>query len=97
MHLRCMVPRPKPNSPQKDVHPKLVAKCGLACILVGAKKVSLPCRTLLLDAEVGAVDCHQTILADIVDETALKNNLWFGVRRWTMQQGETMTGEDITR
>jgi hypothetical protein len=42
---------------------------------VGTKEVPLPCRTLLLDAEVGAVDCHQTIIANIGDETALKNDL----------------------
>ncbi len=62
------------------VHPKLVAEHGLARVLVGTKEVPLPCCTLLLDTEVGAIDYHQTIVANIIDETALKNNLWFGVR-----------------
>jgi hypothetical protein len=48
---------------------------------VGTKEVPLPCHTLLLDAEVGVIDCHQTIIANVVDETALKNDLWFGLRR----------------
>jgi hypothetical protein len=64
---------------------------------VGTKEVPIPCHTLLLDAEGGAVDCHQTIIAEVVDETALKNNLWFGVRQWAMQQGKTMTSKDMTR
>ncbi len=72
----CGVWSLNPNQiPCKDVHPKLVAKRGLARVLVGTKEVPLPCRTLLLDAEVGAVDCHQTIIANIGDETALKNDL----------------------
>ncbi len=44
-------------------------------ILAGTKEVPLTCCTLLLDAEVGAIDCHQTIVADVVNETDLKNNL----------------------
>jgi hypothetical protein len=47
---------------------------------VEIEEVPLPCHTFLLDAEVGAIDCNQTIVADIVDETALKNNLWLGLR-----------------
>jgi hypothetical protein len=74
-----------PNQiPCGDVHPKLVAERGLARVLVGTKEVPLHCRTLLLDAEVGAVDCHQEIVANVVDKKALKNDLWFGARRWTM-------------
>ncbi len=47
---------------------------------MGTEKVPVPCCTLLLDAEVGAIDCNQTIIANVVDEMALKNNLWFGAR-----------------
>jgi hypothetical protein len=66
---------------------------------MGTEEVPLPCRTLLLDAEAGAVNCHQhqTNVANAVDELALKNDLWFGARRWTMQRGETTTGNDMTR
>ena len=61
-----------PNQiPCGDVHPKLVAERGLARVLVGTKEVPLPCDTLLLDAEVGAIDHHQTIVSGIVDKTAL--------------------------
>ncbi len=74
-----MVPQPN-QIPREDVQPELVAECGLACVLVGTKEVPLPCCTLLLDAEVGAIDCHQTIVANVVDEMALKNNLWFRAR-----------------
>jgi hypothetical protein len=44
---------------------------------VGTKEVPLPCRTLLLDVEIGALDCHQAIIANVVDEMDLKNNLLF--------------------
>jgi hypothetical protein len=74
----CGVRSLNPNRiPRKDVHPELVAERGLACILGGTKEVPLPCRTFLLDAEVGAIDCHQTIIANVVNETTLKNDLWF--------------------
>ncbi len=63
------------HNPCKDVHPELITECGLARVLAGAEEVPLPCNTLLLDAEVGAVDSHQTIFSSVVDETALKVNL----------------------
>ncbi len=55
----------------------LVAERELSSVLVGTKEVPLPCCTLLLDVEVGAIDCHQTIVANVVYKTALKNDLWF--------------------
>jgi hypothetical protein len=37
-----------PNqNPRENIHPKLVAKCGLAGIFEGAKGVPLPCGSLL--------------------------------------------------
>jgi hypothetical protein len=54
-----------------------IPKRGLSHVLVGTKEVPLPCCILLLDAEVGAVNCHQTIVANVVFEMALKHNLWF--------------------
>jgi hypothetical protein len=79
MHLWGTVPQPK-LIPCKDVHPELIVERGLARVLVGTKEVPLPCHTLLLDVEVGAIDCHQTIFVNVVDKTALKNDLWFGAR-----------------
>ncbi len=63
--------------PGKDVNPELVSERGLARILVGAKEVPLLCNPLLLDAVVGTVDCHQTIISLVVFETAFKHNLRF--------------------
>jgi hypothetical protein len=67
------------------VDAELVAEYSLPCVLVGTKGVPLLGNPLLLDVEVTAVDCHQTIITNIVDETALKNNLWFCARQLTMQ------------
>ncbi len=41
----------------KDVDTQLVAHDRLSGVLVGAKKVPLLCDPLLLDVEVGSVDC----------------------------------------
>jgi hypothetical protein len=68
-----------PNqTPRKDVHPKLVMECGLASILMGTEEVPLSYNTLLLDAEVGAINCHKTIISNVIVKTALKVDLWFG-------------------
>ncbi len=73
------------------------SECGLARVLMGGKEVALLCHTHLLDAGIGAIDCHQAIVAYVIDKIALKNSLWFGVRRRTMGQGETKTGKDMMR
>jgi hypothetical protein len=69
-----MVPQRNPNS-LKGCRPKLIMERGLSRVLVGTKEVPLPCCTLLLDAEVSAVHCHQTIVANVVFEMALKHDL----------------------
>ncbi len=56
---------------------------------MGTKEVPLLSNTLLLDAEVGAINCHQTIVFNVIDETALEVYLWF-FRQRSMQRGETM-------
>ncbi len=61
---------------RKVVHPKLLLEYGFARVLVGTKEVPLPCCTLLLDAEIGAIACHQTFVANIIYETALEVFLW---------------------
>ncbi len=67
----------------KDVNAKLVAERGLAHILVGTKGVPLLGDPLLLDAEVGAINCHETIVQLVVDEMALEIDLWFCERATT--------------
>jgi hypothetical protein len=42
---------------------------------VGTEGVPLLGNPLLLDVEVTAVDCHQTIIQLVVDETALEVDL----------------------
>ncbi len=96
MHLQGMVPQPKPNSLQ-GCPPQACSGARTCLRTCGNQRGPLPCRNLLLDVEVGAVDRHQTIVANVVDETALKNNLWFSLRWWTMQQGETMTGNEMNK
>ena len=71
----------------EDVDAQLVAEGGLARILVGTEGVPLLGGPLLLDAEVGAVDCHETIVQLVVDKTALEIDLWFRERATTMQGG----------
>jgi hypothetical protein len=73
-------PRDPHRIPGKDVNSKLVSERGLARILVGTEEVPLLCDPLLLDTKVCPVDCHQTVISDVIDETALKVDLWFGVR-----------------
>ncbi len=59
----------------QDNYPELVAERGLARVLVGTKGVPPLGNVLQLDAEVGPVDCHETIVQLIVDETAVEVNL----------------------
>ena len=61
--------------PLEDVDAKLVAEHGLACVLVGTKGVPLLGNSLLLDSEVGSIDCHETIVQLVVDEMALEVDL----------------------
>ena len=82
---------------RKVVHPKLLLEYGFARVLVGTKEVPLLSNTLLLDAEVGAINCHKAIIAYVIDKMALKDDLLLGEQRWTMRQGETTTGKDMTR
>ncbi len=87
-----------PNQiPCKNVDSKLVSERKFSRVLVGGKVVALLCRTLLLDAEVGAINCHKAIIAYVIDKMALKDDLLLGEQRWTMRQGETTTGKDMTR
>ncbi len=69
----------RPFHPNKialqDIDPKLVSERGLARILVGTEGVPLLGNPLLLDAEVGAVNCHKTIIQLVIDETAVEINL----------------------
>jgi hypothetical protein len=69
----------RPFHPNKialqDINPELVSERGLARVLVGTEGVPLLGDPLLLDAEVGAVDCHKTIIQLVIDETAVKINL----------------------
>jgi hypothetical protein len=94
----CGVGTLDPNlNPRENVDSKLVLVRRFARILVQGKVVALLCRTLLLDAEVGAINSHEAIIAYVVDETALKDNLWFGEQQCMMRQGEMMMDEDMTR
>ena len=72
--------------PLQYVDAELVSERRLARILVGTKGVPLHGDPLLLDAEVGAVDCHETIVQLVVDKTALEVDLWFRERATTMQR-----------
>jgi len=55
---------------------------------VGAEGVPLLGGPLLLDAEVGAIDCHETIVQLVVDKTALEIDLWFRERATMMRGGD---------
>ncbi len=44
---------------------------------MGTKGVLLLGNPLLLDAEAGTVDCHETIIMLVADEMALEVDLWF--------------------
>ena len=62
--------------PREDVHPQLVAQGGLPRVLVGREGVPLRRGSLLQDAEVGAIDCHEAVVAHIVvSEPALEDDL----------------------
>ncbi len=71
--------------PLEDVDAELVAERGLSCLLAGTEGVPFLGNSLLLDPEVGSVDCHETIVKLIVDETALEVNLWFRERATKMR------------
>jgi hypothetical protein len=73
--------------PLEDVDAELVAERGLSCVLVGTEGVPFLGDSLLLDSEVGSVDCHETIVKLVFDETALEVNLWFRERATTMRGG----------
>ncbi len=68
----------RPFHPNKialqDIDPELVSERGLAHVLVGTEGVPLLGNPLLLDAEVGAVDCHKKIIQLVIDETAVEIN-----------------------
>ncbi len=68
---------------------------GLARVLVGTEEVPLPCDTLLLDVEVGAINCHKTIVSNVIVEMALKIYLLFCVRQQMMQQSDGTVGEGV--
>ena len=70
----------------EDIDPQLIPERRLARKLMGAEDVPLLGGPLLLDAEVGAVDCHETIVQLVVDKTALEIDLWFRERATTMQR-----------
>ncbi len=60
----------------EDVYPKLVAERGLLShVLVGTEGVPPLGDPLLLDVEVGPVDCHETIVQLVIYETAVKIDL----------------------
>ena len=65
------------QNPDKDVHTKLVSECSLAAILVGTKKAPLLCNPLLLDTEVGSVNCHEAIVSVIMFKMAFEHDLYF--------------------
>jgi hypothetical protein len=69
----------RPFHPNKialqDINPELVLERGLARILVGTEGVPLLGDPLLLDAEVGAIDCHKTIIQLVIDKTTVEINL----------------------
>ncbi len=46
----------------EDVNAKLIPEHGLACILVGTIDIPLLGDPPLLDTEVGAINCHWTII-----------------------------------
>ena len=59
----------------EDIDAELVAERGLARVIVGTEGVPPPGNPLLLDAAVGPVDCHETIVKLVVDETAVEVDL----------------------
>jgi hypothetical protein len=64
---------------------------------VGPKCVPPLGDPLLLDAEVGPIDRHQTIVQLVVDETAVEVDLWFCERATTTRGGgENVFGEGTT-
>jgi hypothetical protein len=69
----------RPFHPNKialqDIDPELVSERGLARVLVGTKGIPLLGDPLLLDAEVGAVDCHKTIIQLVISKTVVEINL----------------------
>ena len=68
--------------------PSLYRSADLPAYFCEAEGVPLLGGPLLLDAEVGAVDCHETIVQLVVDKTALEIDLWFHERATTMQGGD---------
>ncbi len=63
---------------REDVDPKLVLVRGLPRIFMGCKGVP-PCHGILLrDLKVRPVDQHEAVVADVLDETALKDDLLDG-------------------
>ncbi len=61
--------------PREDVDPKLLPERGLPRIFMGCKGVPPCCRTLLCDLKVHPVDQHEAVVANVLDETALKDDL----------------------
>ena len=63
--------------PCEDVDAQLVAEGGLPCVLVGFKGVPLLRDSLLRDSEVGAINRHCAVVANIVGtEPALEDYLY---------------------
>ncbi len=79
LDVRPGTSRVRPFHPNKialqDIDPELVSERGLARVLVGTEGVPLLGDPLLLDAEVGAIDCHKTIIQLVIDKTAVEINL----------------------
>ena len=67
---------------REDVDAKLVAEGGLPRVLVGTEGVPLLRDPLLLDAKVGAVDCHETIVHLVIDERILPDFAAARRARW---------------
>ncbi len=64
--------------PREDVDPELLLVRGLPRVFMGRKGVP-PCRGILLrDLKVCPVDRHEAVVADVLDEMALKDDLLDG-------------------
>jgi hypothetical protein len=64
--------------PREDVNPKLVPVRGLPRVFMGRKGVPPHRGILLRDLKVRPVDQHEAVIAVVLDETALKDDLLDG-------------------
>ena len=71
--------------PSQNTDTQLISESGLPSLLVGSKRVPLCCHPLLWNVEVCPINCHETVIEDVIFFLTIEVNLWWHERMATVR------------